>query len=81
MRERILGAAASSASSDALAAALRMSVNEQRERMRSMRRLVSVFNLYRWAGRMLIDAAELRREERMSGRLAGSACTSHLRAK
>jgi hypothetical protein len=25
--------------------------------MRSMRRIVSEFNVYRWAGRMLIDAA------------------------
>jgi trehalose 6-phosphate synthase len=55
--------------SAALAAALRMSPREQRERMRSMRRLVSEFNVYRWAGRMLVDAAELRRKERMAGRL------------
>jgi len=54
--------------SDALAAALRMPAVEQGERMRSMRRLVSEFNVYRWAGRMLVDAAELRRKERMSGR-------------
>ncbi|MFM2418806.1 MAG: hypothetical protein RL385_3529, partial [Pseudomonadota bacterium] len=58
--------------SDALAAALRMPVEEQRERMRSMRRLVSEFNVYRWAGRMLVDAAELRRKERMSGRLGAA---------
>ncbi len=58
--------------SDALAAALRMSPDEQRERMRSMRRLVSEFNVYRWAGRMLVDAASLRRRERMFGRLATS---------
>jgi trehalose 6-phosphate synthase len=56
--------------SDALSAALRMPADEQRERMRSMRRLVSEFNVYRWAGRMLADAAELRRKERVSGRLA-----------
>jgi trehalose 6-phosphate synthase len=54
---------------DALAAALRMPAPEQRERMRSMRRVVSEFNVYRWAGRMVIDAAELRRKERLSGRL------------
>jgi trehalose 6-phosphate synthase len=47
-----------------------MDKSEQRERMRSMRRMVSEFNVYRWAGRMLIDAAELRRRERMTGRLA-----------
>ncbi len=52
----------------AMAAALRMSREEQRERMRSMRRFVSEFNVYRWAGRMLVDAAELRRRERLSGR-------------
>lgn len=58
--------------SDALAAALRMPATEQRERMESMRRLVSEFNVYRWAGRMLVDAAEIRRKERMSGRLGAS---------
>ncbi|HTM45637.1 MAG TPA: trehalose-6-phosphate synthase [Polyangiaceae bacterium] len=54
---------------DALAAALRMPASEQRERMRSMRRVVSEFNVYRWAGRMVMDAAEIRRRERISGRL------------
>lgn len=57
--------------SDALAAALRMSPDEQRERMSSMRRLVSEFNVYRWAGRMLTDAASLRRRERVRGRFVG----------
>ena len=56
---------------DAMAAALKMPPDEQRERMRSMRRIVSEFNVYRWAGRMLIDASELRRRERMTGRLSG----------
>jgi trehalose 6-phosphate synthase len=55
-------------SAEAMAAALAMPREEQRERMRSMRRLVSEFNVYRWAGRMLVDAAELRRRERISGR-------------
>jgi trehalose 6-phosphate synthase len=55
--------------SDAMAAALVMSPEEQTERMRSMRRVVSEFNVYRWAGRMLIDAAEVRRRERLTGRL------------
>jgi trehalose 6-phosphate synthase len=55
--------------SDALATALRMNKTEQRERMHSMRRLVSEFNVYRWAGRMLVDAAEIRRKERVLGRL------------
>jgi trehalose 6-phosphate synthase len=55
---------------DAIAAALKMPPDDQRERMRSMRRIVSEFNVYRWAGRMLIDASELRRRERMTGRLS-----------
>jgi trehalose 6-phosphate synthase len=57
----------------AMAAALRMSESEQQERMRSMRRFVSQFNVYRWAGRMLVDAAELRRKERLSGKYGFSA--------
>jgi trehalose 6-phosphate synthase len=57
--------------SDALATALRMPATEQQERMRSMRRMVSEFNVYRWAGRMLVDAAEVRRRDRMVGRLGG----------
>jgi trehalose 6-phosphate synthase len=56
--------------SDALAAALHMKPEEQAERMRSMRRMVGDFNVYRWAGRMLVDAAELRRRERLAGRLS-----------
>ncbi len=55
--------------SSALAAALGMSVDEQRERMHSMRTFIAEFNVYRWAGRMLVDAARLRRRERLSGRL------------
>ena len=59
-------------SADALATGLRMPAAEQRERMQSMRDLVSTFNVYRWAGRMLMDAADVRRRERLSGRLAGA---------
>jgi trehalose 6-phosphate synthase len=54
---------------DALAAAIHMHKSEQAVRMRSMRRLVASFNVYRWAGRMIADAAEVRRRERLSGRL------------
>ncbi len=57
--------------SAALEAALRMPKEEQRDRMRSMRTLLAEFNVYRWAGRMLVDAARLRRRERLSGRLSG----------
>jgi len=57
-------------SSDALASALAMPVEEQADRMRSMRSLLAQFNVYRWAGKMLVDAARLRNQERVSSRLA-----------
>jgi trehalose 6-phosphate synthase len=60
------------AASGALYAALTMSLDEQRERMRAMRTLISSFNVYRWAGRMLADAARLRSRDRLTGRLADS---------
>jgi trehalose 6-phosphate synthase len=53
----------------ALASALSMPAEEQRARMRAMRSYVAEFNVYRWAGRMLVDAARLRRRERLTGRL------------
>lgn len=55
--------------SAALYAALEMSREEQRERMRAMRRLLAEFNVYRWAGRLLLDAARLRERERLGSRL------------
>jgi trehalose 6-phosphate synthase len=58
------------ASGTALAEALTMSVEEQQDRMRSMRSLLVQFNVYRWAGKMLVDAARLRTQERVAGRLA-----------
>lgn len=45
--------------------ALAMSPQEQSNRMRSMRGLIKEFNVYRWAGRMLLDAARMRRRRRM----------------
>jgi trehalose 6-phosphate synthase len=56
--------------SSALAAALNMSEDEQRDRMRSMRSFLAEFNVYRWAGRMLVDAARLRSRDRLTGRLS-----------
>ena len=44
----------------ALHLALTMPADEQRARMRLMRGLVREFNVFRWAGRMLIDAAAMR---------------------
>jgi trehalose 6-phosphate synthase len=55
--------------SAALATACEMSATEQAVRMRSMRTVVAELNVYRWAGRMLVDAASLRRKERLVGRL------------
>ncbi len=45
----------------ALQMALTMPLVEQRDRMRLMRGLVAEFNVFRWAGRMLLDAAAMRR--------------------
>ncbi len=56
--------------SAALDAALLMPDEEQAERMRSMRRLLAEFNVYRWAGKMLADAARLRQRDRLFDRLA-----------
>ncbi|MES2535732.1 MAG: trehalose-6-phosphate synthase [Pseudomonadota bacterium] len=56
-------------SATALHRALTMPELEQRDRMRSMRKLVKDFNVYRWAGRMLLDAARLRRRERITAKI------------
>ncbi|HSA64879.1 MAG TPA: trehalose-6-phosphate synthase [Nitrospira sp.] len=45
--------------------ALTMPPTEQRARMRSMRGIVQEFNVYRWAGRMLMDAARMRQRARI----------------
>jgi trehalose 6-phosphate synthase len=55
--------------SAALATALAMAPAEQEERMRAMRDYVAEFNVYRWAGRMLTDAARVRQRGRLSDRL------------
>lgn len=57
---------------EALFQALTMPDFEQRERMRSMRSLVRDFNVYRWAGRMLLDAARIRQRERLALRIGGT---------
>jgi len=49
----------------ALHLALTMQLTEQRARMRSMRGIVQEFNVYRWAGRMLMDAARMRQRARV----------------
>ncbi len=65
------------AASEALAMALTMPVEDQQDRMRSMRSLLAQFNVYRWAGKMLVDAARLRNQERVSGRLAMHSVETH----
>ncbi|HEV7993400.1 MAG TPA: trehalose-6-phosphate synthase [Gemmatimonadaceae bacterium] len=52
----------------ALDAALTMPLRMQRARMRLMRGLIHEFNVYRWAGRMLLDAATVRRRGRFANR-------------
>jgi trehalose 6-phosphate synthase len=55
----------------AIGQALVMSGNEQQERMRLMRELVRVRNVYRWAGQMLMDAARLRSQQRVAAASTG----------
>lgn len=54
---------------DALFQALTMPDFEQKERMRSMRAVVRDFNVYRWAGKMLLDAGRIRQREKISERI------------
>jgi len=52
----------------AIHVALTMQPAERRTRMRTMRHLVQEFNVYRWAGRMLLDAARMRQRRRVMAR-------------
>jgi len=54
---------------DSLNEAAIMPLAEQRERMASLRTTVREFNVYRWAGEMLIDANRRRTQERIAERL------------
>jgi trehalose 6-phosphate synthase len=54
----------------ALQLALTMPAEEQRDRMRLMRGLVAEYNVFRWAGRMLLDAAAMRRRSRLEKKTA-----------
>jgi trehalose-6-phosphate synthase len=56
---------------EALYQGLFMPEYEQQERMRSMRAQVRDFNVYRWAGRMLLDAARVRQREKLAARIGG----------
>jgi trehalose 6-phosphate synthase/phosphatase len=48
---------------NAMAIAMRMGREERRNRMSLMRRTVKENNVYRWAGRMLMDAARIRQRQ------------------
>jgi trehalose 6-phosphate synthase/phosphatase len=50
----------------AIIAALEMPRDERRKRMQLMRRTVSEANVYRWAGRMLVDVARIRQRQSLS---------------
>ena len=52
----------------ALHRALTMPEDEQRDRMRLMRGLLREFNVYRWAGRMLMDAVAIRQRRKFGRR-------------
>jgi trehalose 6-phosphate synthase len=52
--------------------ALTMPAGEARDRMHIMRELVREFNVYRWAGRMLLDAATMRRRGRITEHAGGA---------
>ena len=51
---------------NAIHTALDMSRNERRARMQLMRRAVKENNVYRWAGRMLMDAAQIRHRQALA---------------
>ena len=62
----------------ALHVALTMPKVEQRARMGSMRGLIQEFNVYRWAGRMLMDAARMRQRERVMKQVGRTSLVSEL---
>jgi len=57
-----------SETAEAIVTAINMPRDERRERMQLMRRTVKENNVYRWAGRMLMDAARIRQRQSLSGR-------------
>ena len=48
---------------NAMEVAMHMGRDERRNRMSLMRRTVKENNVYRWAGRMLMDAARIRQQQ------------------
>jgi trehalose 6-phosphate synthase len=58
------------ATAETIDKALRMQPEQQRERMHLMRALVRENNVFYWAGRMLLDAARIRRRRRIETAIA-----------
>jgi trehalose 6-phosphate synthase len=50
----------------AMRSAMQMGRDERRERMKLMRRTVKENNVYRWAGKMLMDAAQMRQRQSLT---------------
>jgi trehalose 6-phosphate synthase/phosphatase len=50
---------------EAMEIAMRMGRDERRDRMSLLRRTVKENNVYRWAGRMLMDAARIRQRQKL----------------
>jgi trehalose 6-phosphate synthase len=67
--------------SAAMATALGMPAGEQRARMQAMRGFLAEFNVYRWAGKMLVDAEHLRRRERFSGSWSTQLMEAHANSR
>ena len=55
-----------SETANAIVAALDMPRDERRKRMQLMRRTVSEANVYRWAGRLLLDVARIRQRQTLT---------------
>lgn len=53
----------------AIKIALEMSAEDQQARQRSMRNYIQEYNVYRWAGRMLLDAARIRKHGKFANPL------------
>jgi len=53
---------------EAMLSAMQMRRDERRVRMKAMRRTVKENNVYRWAGRMLMDAAQVRQRQSLQRR-------------
>ena len=66
---------------DALHRGLMMPLEQRQERMRLMRDMVSEHNIYFWAGRMLLDAARMRKRQRIEADIAAVETSSSQRKR